>query len=156
MDNLGPSLFGVLLLPNFNTTVEAVESAYDEQVARMIAEGVSEDELAKAVNQIRSGEIFALESVFALAESVQSANFYYDNPNDVFASIDRFEQVTSADIQRVLAQYLAPKRDISFMSNRAKKQAQPTLTRLSGRRATPAMMNLRWTLRCPTPKPPPP
>lgn len=108
LDNLGPSLFGVLLLPNFNTTVEAVESAYDEQVARMIAEGVSEDELAKAVNQIRSGEIFALESVFALAESVQSANFYYDNPNDVFASIDRFEQVTSADIQRVLAQYLAP------------------------------------------------
>ena len=108
LDNRGPSLFGVLLLPNFNTTIEAVESAYYDQVARMIADGVTDEELDKAINQLRSGEIFALESVFALAESVQSANYYYDDPNSVFASIDRFEEVTSDDIRRVLEQYLAP------------------------------------------------
>jgi len=106
LDNRGPSLFGVLLLPNMGVEINTIEQLYYDELTRILEEGVPQDELDKAINIIRSGRITSLESAFGLAESVQTAVFYYDDPNAVFNEIERFELVTSEDIQRVIAEYL--------------------------------------------------
>lgn len=104
----GPSLFAILILPNSGVSPEEVEQIYYDELEAIREEGVRADELEKAINGIRSERILGLESAYNLAESIQAANYYFDDPNAVFSEINRFEEVTSEDIQRVLETYLAP------------------------------------------------
>ena len=105
--NRGPSLFGVFLLPNMGVELEEVEQIYYDELTNIAENGVDETELEKVINQIRSERIVGLESAFDLAESVQAANYYFGDPQAVFGEIDRFEDVTVDDIQRVVNEYLA-------------------------------------------------
>jgi len=106
LDNRGPSLFGVLLLPNMGVDVMDVEQAFYDELQLILDDGVPQEELDKAVAQIQSERILALETAFDLAESVQAANYYFGDPQAVYTQIEEFEAVTSEDIQRVLADYL--------------------------------------------------
>ena len=58
------------------------------------------------IARIRSEGILGLETALGLAESVQSANYYFGDPQAIFTGIDRYKAVTSADIQRVAGEYL--------------------------------------------------
>ena len=106
--NRGPSLLGVSLVPNASVAPERLEQVYDDELNRVRSQGVDPAELEKAVNQIRTQRIRGLQSVLGLAESVQAANFYLGDPRGVFAELDRYRAVTSADIQRVANAYLGP------------------------------------------------
>ncbi len=107
--NLGPSLFGAFLIPNpRSTSVEEIELRYYAELDRIAAEGVPQAELDRAIAIARASQISGLETAFALAQQVQTANAYYGDPGAVFGEIDRYRSVTSADIQRVIAEYLAP------------------------------------------------
>lgn len=106
--NRGPSLFGVLLLPNMGVTIEEVEQVFYDELQLILDEGVPQEELDKAIALIRSGKLLELETSFGLAESVQAANYFFGDPQAVFTEIERYEGVTSEDIQRVLGEYLAP------------------------------------------------
>ncbi|MGE0458794.1 MAG: M16 family metallopeptidase, partial [Bauldia sp.] len=108
--HLGPSLFTVILLPNVGASVtrEDLEQRFYEQLDRILAEGVPQEELDKVIANVRIDRLSRLETSFGLAEQVQVANAYYDDPTAVFTEIDRFTAVTSEDIQRVIREYLAP------------------------------------------------
>ncbi|MCX6047354.1 MAG: pitrilysin family protein [Chloroflexi bacterium] len=106
--NRGPSLFSVILVPNAGTEVATLEQQYDEALQQIVKEGVQPAELEKAINQLRSQQLAGLETAYDLAEAVQSANFYLDDPSAVFTELERYRSVTSADLQRVASQYLAP------------------------------------------------
>lgn len=108
--HLGPSLFTVILLPNAGAAVtrEDLEQRFYDELDQILAEGVPQEELDKVINGIRTDRLARLETSFGLAEQVQVANAYYSDPAAVFTEIDRFAAVTSADIQRVIREYLAP------------------------------------------------
>lgn len=109
LDNRGPSLFGVLLLPNMGVDVEAVEQVFYDELQLILDEGVPQEELDKAIAIIQADRVLELETAFNLAESVQVANYYFGDPQAVYTEIEAFEAVTSEDIQRVLADYLDEK-----------------------------------------------
>ncbi len=104
--NLGPSEFAVTLVPNPGVDLSKLESVYYQQVDRIVKDGVSADELTKAVNQILTRRISGLQSALGLAENVQAANFYLGDPQGLFSELNRYRAVKSADIQRVAAEYL--------------------------------------------------
>ena len=106
--NLGPSEFDVTLVPNPGIDLSKLESVYYQEVDRVVKDGVSTDELTKAVNQILTRRISGLQSALGLAENVQAANFYLGDPQALFSELDRYRAVKSADIQRVAARYLTP------------------------------------------------
>jgi predicted Zn-dependent peptidase len=85
-----------------------LEEVFYRELERIRLDGVSPDELAKAVNLIRTGRIQGLQGAFGLAESVHYANFYLGDPDAVLTELDRYSAVTSEDLQRVAQQYLAP------------------------------------------------
>ncbi len=108
--NQGPSLFGVYMLPNFGGDLADLEAAYTRELNDIVENGVGADELERAINQIRSSRVLELETALSLALTVQEANYYYGDPLAFYDTLDAFETVTSADVQRVAVEYLAPER----------------------------------------------
>lgn len=107
-DNRGPGIFALYGFPNQGVELETVEQAIYDVLLDIQENGIDEAELDKVINQIRSDRVAGLETALGLAESVQEGVFFYDDPQAVFAEIDRFEEVTVEDIQRVIGEYLAP------------------------------------------------
>jgi zinc protease len=108
--NQGPSLFGAFMLPNFGGTLEDLEAIYNRELTNIVDNGVTQEELDRAVNQIRSSRVLELETVLSLALTVQEANYYYGDPLAFYDTLEAVEAVTPEDVQRVAAEYLAPER----------------------------------------------
>ena len=104
--NRGPSLFGVWLLPNMGVEIEEIEQAFYDELQLILDEGIPQDELDKVIAQLLTDRILGLETALDLAESVQAANYYFDDPQAVYTEIERYEAVTSEDIQRVITEFL--------------------------------------------------
>ncbi len=109
LDNRGPGIFGIILIPNMGVELETIEQVVYDEMQLILEQGVPQDELDKAIALIKSGQILGLETALGLAGSVQTANYYFGDPQAVFSGIERYEAVTSEDIQRVLAEYLEEK-----------------------------------------------
>ena len=105
-DNRGPGMFAFILIANVGVDLADLEEASYEELRKIIDDGVPQEELDKVIAGIRSRSILGLETALGLAESVQSASYYFDDPQAVFTGIERYRAVTSEDIQRVALQYL--------------------------------------------------
>lgn len=110
LDRSGPSLFAMQAIANGDVELDTLDGIIADELARLAEDGPSAEELDKTITQIRSERFFALESVAALAESVQQANFYFGDPGALFSEINRFRDVTAEDVQRVVTDYLTDER----------------------------------------------
>lgn len=108
----GPSLFAMQAIANAGVELDTLDEVTSAELARLAEEGPTAEELDKAITQIRSERFFALESVASLAESIQRANFYFDDPGALFSEINRFRDVTAEEVQRVISEYLTDARAV--------------------------------------------
>lgn len=106
--NVGPSLFSAILVPNAGVDPATLADVFYEELERLRQGEVTEEELSKAINQIRAETLNGLESALSVAENVQAANFYLGDPELLLVELERYQAVTAADIQRVSQEYLQP------------------------------------------------
>jgi len=80
--------------------------ALDEGIARLVREGVSEQELESAKIRTRASYLFGLESNVSRARALAEHWMYDGDPAILRTELDRYLAVSREDIQRVARQYL--------------------------------------------------
>ena len=100
-----PLVIGVTAAPG--KTHEAVEAALKAAIARLVDEGVTDQELKRAQQQIEVEAIRSRDGAYAyassLGEAVASTDWKW-----FLTYVDQINAVTAADVKRVAASYLVP------------------------------------------------
>lgn len=108
-----PTAFGVYGSPQDPEGLEKLEKAIDGEVARIIRDGVSPDELERAKTRYRRSMIFARDNSAGMANLYGSALSVGLTVKDVEEWPARIEAVTPQQVQAVAAKYLVPGRAVA-------------------------------------------
>ena len=84
---------------------ERIERAFAEAIERVRQDGVTEREIQKAINQVRTDLTITYGSVSMLARAIGSLEMTVGY-REIGRYLDRIRQVTTADVQRVAREYL--------------------------------------------------
>ncbi|MBI2073313.1 MAG: insulinase family protein [Gemmatimonadetes bacterium] len=105
---LGPGFFAAFAVANQGIGPDTLERQLSAEVRRIIDEGVAAEELSKARNQFRAGNMFGRQTTMQVAERLQHYAHLHDSLEDMRTDLDRYLAVTAEDIRRVAATYLVP------------------------------------------------
>jgi predicted Zn-dependent peptidase len=104
-----PSLFMFYVMPAKGHTTQECEQAVHAQIEKLKTEPVSPQELAKAKTRSRAGLIRRLDSNSGLAARLTFYEVVTGDWRNLFKELDKIEQVTAADVQRVAHTYFTTK-----------------------------------------------
>lgn len=99
----------VLANPANVESLADIEPLVRETLAEFETRGVTDDDLTRTKAGIVSGMIYGLESVSGKVSSLAAYETYRDTPNGISSDIERYRNVTAADVQRVYDQYIKDK-----------------------------------------------
>lgn len=120
--SLDDGSFGVYGAPRGDATLEDVEAAVDAEIARIIKDGITEDELVKARNRFLKSVIFSRDSQTGMARIYGSTLSTGQTIKDIDEWPDRIKAVTTRQIQEVAKAYLVDARSVTsyLMPEKAK------------------------------------
>lgn len=101
-----PGLAMMFGIANMGVTVTELQKALDVEVDKVVAEGVTPDELQKAKNSTESRFYSSNGSILGIVETLADYHVYYGDANLINTEIDRYMKVTMDDIKRVAKKYL--------------------------------------------------
>ncbi|MBP6457130.1 MAG: insulinase family protein [Pseudoxanthomonas sp.] len=103
------SSFGVIATVKQGVDPAKVEAIIDEEIARLVAEGPSADELARAKTVVRAGFIRGIERIGGFggkADVLAECAVYEQDPGCFRTALANFAATTAADVRAVGAQWL--------------------------------------------------
>ncbi|MEY9872604.1 putative Zn-dependent peptidase [Streptacidiphilus sp. MAP12-33] len=116
-----PSLGWLDAKTSGEATVEAVEAAIDEELARFAAEGPTAEELERAQAQIEREWLDRLDTVGGRADELCRYAVLFGDPKLADSALERVLDVKAEEIRAVALKYLTP-------DNRAVLTYEPTVT----------------------------
>jgi zinc protease len=99
--------FRIEVTPRAGTRPAQVMKAVDEEIARLIRDGITPRELARAQNTVRVRFLDDLASVLGKAMQLSSYNYFVGTPDYVQQDAARYERLTAEDVQHVARTYLS-------------------------------------------------
>jgi len=106
----GPSLFFCFAVGNPGKDIRQILAEMESILGEISEKSVTEEELAKAKNQILASFILERESMQGKADFLGKCAVLYGDPDRYNSELDRYLRVTAADVQRVVRRWLAPQR----------------------------------------------
>ncbi|MBF9071567.1 M16 family metallopeptidase [Streptacidiphilus fuscans] len=103
-----PSLGWLDAKTSGEATVEAVEAAIDDELARFAAEGPTAEELERAQAQIEREWLDRLDTVGGRADELCRYAVLFGDPKLLDTALARVLDVTAAEVQAVAQKYLTP------------------------------------------------
>lgn len=126
----GPSLFSfsATLPPDGN--IDALEKAFDAEITRIQTDGVTEEEVRRALTQARARNLVGggggrggggggLQSALGRANALSQNAVYFNDPGRINTMLPRLEAVTAYDVKRVANQYLNKKNRVIVIASPA-------------------------------------
>lgn len=105
-----PSLFALYAQPRYPHTPEELETAIYEEIERLQAELVSEEELQKIHNQARASFFSTLASDSGLAKNMAYYELFRGGWENLLAYPELIQSVTAEEIRETARKYLRPER----------------------------------------------
>ena len=99
-------MFMVVVTPQQGQTPQRMQQLVDEEIARVVKDGITPRELQRAQNSIRARFLDQLASVNDKADLLNSYNYLVGNPDWAREDAARFDKVTAEDVRRAAERYL--------------------------------------------------
>lgn len=110
--------FQIFVTPKPGQTPARMAELVHEEIDRLVRDGVTERELARARNTRRTAFLDRLASVLGKADQLAEYNYFAGTPDYVQQDAARYDSVTPRDVQRVAAEYLTrPKVVLTVVPN---------------------------------------
>ena len=113
--------FSVAATPRQGTAVAALEQAVDEELRRVLASGVTEDEVARAKKRMISSAIYTRDSLRSAPNIIGRALMTGSTVADVEAWPERIEAVTAAEVTAAARAVIAEERSVTAVLLPAKR-----------------------------------
>jgi zinc protease len=107
---------GMLLLQataKEGVSIEQVESALDAEIARVAANGVTDDELTRARNRAEVDFAHQVENYDSRADLIGMMATYFGDPARIHTWLDPYRAVTTEQVAAVAATYLVPENRVT-------------------------------------------
>ncbi|WP_338226460.1 pitrilysin family protein [Algoriphagus confluentis] len=111
-------------ITNMGVEPQDLEAEVDKLIQQVQEQGISDQEFEKLKNQMENAIVSGNSTVAGVAENLAEAKVIYGDTNYINQVMDKYSQVTKADIQRVAKQYLDLKGRVVLYY--LPKSAQPT------------------------------
>ena len=111
----GPGVFLNLAIANQGVKLDSVDALVAKQIASLVSDGVTAEELTKAKNIYRANAINSRQMALQLAESLQRATMFLGSPEALNTELARYDAVTVDDIRRVARTYLTPDNSLTLL-----------------------------------------
>lgn len=86
--------------------LEKIKNNILHQINYLIKDGVSDEELLRSINSIKSSYIYSLQKLDTITDHMNHYNFFLGNPDSFAFDIKRYENVTKQDIIKAAQEYL--------------------------------------------------
>jgi zinc protease len=109
---------GILLLQataREGVQIEEIESAIDEEVARVAVSGIDQDELTRAKNRAEVEYAHQLETFDARADLLGMMSTYFGDPTLIDRWLDPYRAATADDLAHVARKYLIPENRVTSL-----------------------------------------
>ncbi len=106
--SLGDTLFYFTGVPAKRHSLEALESAFDEQIARLQSDLASQEELDRVKAQIISGLVYQQDSISSQANQIGRMEAIGRSWQEADELLDKLAAVTPEQIRSVARKYLTP------------------------------------------------
>ena len=102
----GPGLFTLEATPSTGKTVSDVEAALRSEIASLIKDGVSEEELKRVKAQVLAGEVYKLDSVFYQAMQIGQMESVGLGYKAIPVMLKKLQGVTAEQVREVATAFL--------------------------------------------------
>jgi zinc protease len=131
----GPDLFSMWAICATGHGGAEARAVIFKELADIADKGLSERELQKAKNRVRSMFVFELEKNLERAMHLAEFELYFGDANLLNQELDKYLAVGLADVQRVAKQYFAPTNRTVLDVIPAKAAAQPAAAAVGAAKA---------------------
>jgi zinc protease len=104
-----PSLFTITAQPKAGVDPAAVEKAIYEELDKVKADSVTDEELEKAKNILLSDFYDEIKTISGRADAIGTYDVFFGDYRKLFNAAGDFAKVTKEDVQRVAKQYFTEK-----------------------------------------------
>ena len=103
------------------------EKSLNEQIEKVLKDGVTEAELDKAKNRFLTGKLMERETNNGKANALGEAVVMYHDPDHINTDLAKYQAVTAKQVKEVLNKYLTGKKRvlIEYLPEENKETAKP-------------------------------
>ena len=88
-------------------TLDEIKSEIFKEINNIKVNGISSKELHRSKIGIKSSFVFSLQNLDSIADHLNSYNFYLNEPNSFSFDLNRYDKVTTKEINNVSEKYLS-------------------------------------------------
>jgi len=102
----GPSLFFIEATPSAGKTVEEIEIALRQEIAKLVKDGISPDELKRVKAQVTASEVYKLDSLFYQAMQIGQMESIGLGHQAIPMMLEKLQLVSAEQVQQVAKEFL--------------------------------------------------